>query len=576
MSDPQPTGQSMVPLPDTTPAPRQRVFTTVDSPMGIMDTARFEHLGRVATVMARAGLMPMTLTHYKEGAGDNAPMLPHPFEVVQARAYLIANQADLWHADPNAVAQATSIVHGKLMYEGKLVHAIVSARLGVDLIYEFGKYNPAKRDIEGKWETDEETGEKVWVGDMPASVDDQNLGVRVAGTLPGEKQRRWIAGSVAMWHKGAKSPWGPPNAWPRQLRYMGAREWTRAHKPSLLIGILTDDEVDEYQLARDVGGIAPAGPAMLHSGFEERRPAQVIEGPKRTRAKREPDAPPPATETVDPLDGDDIPTEGGARPTETGTAQSAEPEPDTSASATAASEASPDPQDSSPLASSEPTSDGETVANDPLPDEEQPEVIAEGYPAEDEIYHLDGETFDPAVNDGRRPTYKNGKLHSAVRRKAGLKIYSDHAPVAEVTPPDHEDPQSEDEGAGDLPPEFQAYIDAVEAATTWVAVKAAMAAFWATDTFKAMSPAQQNKIRANTWDAVTEKAIGGLPDQAVDVSAFRLWIEWVEDADAIKGTLRVLEQEEGTPDAPGFAKKSDTFKAAVRTAVSDRLSALGA
>jgi hypothetical protein len=42
-----------------------REYKTVEHVQGIMDSARFEHLGRVATVMARSGLMPMSLTHYK-------------------------------------------------------------------------------------------------------------------------------------------------------------------------------------------------------------------------------------------------------------------------------------------------------------------------------------------------------------------------------------------------------------------------------------------------------------------------------------------------------------------------------
>jgi hypothetical protein len=112
-------------------------------------------------------------------------------EVVQARAYLVANQAELWKADPMAVAQCTSIVHGKLMYEGKLVHGIISARLGIDLLYEFGRYDIKTRDIVGT--RDPETG--AWTGEMPGP-DDQALGVRVIGTLPGETLPRTISGSV--------------------------------------------------------------------------------------------------------------------------------------------------------------------------------------------------------------------------------------------------------------------------------------------------------------------------------------------------------------------------------------------
>ena len=37
--------------------------------------------------------------------------------------------------DPFAVAQCCSVVHGKLVYEGKLVAAVLDAKLGVRLTY---------------------------------------------------------------------------------------------------------------------------------------------------------------------------------------------------------------------------------------------------------------------------------------------------------------------------------------------------------------------------------------------------------------------------------------------------------
>lgn len=47
------------------------------------------------------------------------------------------------------------------------------------------------------------------------------------------------------WHKGPKSPWGNEGAWRRQLRYMGNREWARAHAPAIMLGVYVDDELHE-------------------------------------------------------------------------------------------------------------------------------------------------------------------------------------------------------------------------------------------------------------------------------------------------------------------------------------------
>lgn len=527
MSEQEQTTGSLVLNPEDAAAPARqtRTFTPVISDRAIMDTARLEHLVRVANVMARAGLMPQSLTHVKDGPGENAKLVELQFEVQQARAVLIANQADLWGADPIAVAQCTSIVHGKLMYEGKLVHAVISSTLSVDLIYEFGRYDISKRDIVGKYENDPETGERVWVGEMPTSVDDQTLGVRVKGTLPGEKQPRTIAGSVGMWHTGAKGPWQKATAWPRQLRYMGAREWCRAYKPSLMLGIITDDEVEEYTLAREVGAVGPSTPQTLHADFTDPRKAELIEGPAKPRraAKkaREPE-PEPEAETESDASGADGAQDG----------QESRQEP-------------------------EKALEGEVVGD----------TIATGHAAKDEVYlHADFPTMD----DGRRVTFKNGERFSTVKDQSALTVYAEHAPEVVL--------QTEAEGTGGsddqddetsaLPPEFAAYIKTVEAAPSWVDVKKAMQGFYTTEYFKQLKPEQQNQIRGNTWDAVNEATYSDKPDHAADVSAFRLWIEWIEDPDAITGTLRVLEGE------PAFAQKDDAFKGAIRNAVDIRCRAL--
>lgn len=221
---------------NTALAPRQarppREYMPVDSPVGMMDTARFEHLGRVAQVIARAGLLPMSLSHVEVGRKDGKPIMePLQMEVQVARAYLIVGQAELWNADPIAIAQCTSLVHGKLCYEGKLIHALIEAKAGIALRYEFGRYDVKKRDIVPVPEGDE------------LNVDDRVFGVRVSNR---DDPEQFIAGSVEMWHTGDKGPWQKALNWPRQLRYRGAREWARAYKPHLILGILTDDEVEDF------------------------------------------------------------------------------------------------------------------------------------------------------------------------------------------------------------------------------------------------------------------------------------------------------------------------------------------
>jgi len=194
---------------------------TVHDAVPTLDTARFEHMQRIATVMASSTLVPETLRTI--GGKDDKQDLPR--ETVLANCFLVVNQAVRWGMDPFAVAQCCSVVHGRLCYEGKLVHAVLEAKLGVRLKYEFN---------EGK-------------GDQ--------LAVTVSGLLSGEDEERTVEGTVAQWKTtGTNSPWTSPANWKRQLRYRGAREWARAHAPGTLLGVYSDDEMDDLVVrrARDI------------------------------------------------------------------------------------------------------------------------------------------------------------------------------------------------------------------------------------------------------------------------------------------------------------------------------------
>lgn len=192
-----------------TPPPRE--VRVVTDPIPTLDTAKFEHMYRVATAMAEMSVLPDSLRLEKDADG-NVVLLP--FRTIVANCFMVVNQAVRWHMDPFAVVQCCSVVHGRLMYEGKLVAAVLDANLGVRLSYEFNN----------------KTG--------------QNFGVTVSGTIPGEDKPRTIFGRVMDWHRGPKSPWASEGAWERQLRYMGAREWARAHSPATMLGVVAAEEAD--------------------------------------------------------------------------------------------------------------------------------------------------------------------------------------------------------------------------------------------------------------------------------------------------------------------------------------------
>lgn len=182
----------------------------VTDPIAVLDTGRFEHMQRIAGVMAHSNLVPHSLCMIKEGT----EMVPLPLETVVANCFLVVNQAVRWNMDPFAVAQCVSVVHGKLCYEGKLIAAVLEAKLGIRLKY--------------KW--DGKAGEQS--------------GIEVSGTFP-DGSIESVRGTVTEWKTtGAGSPWGQAKNYQRMLAYRGAREWCRLFAPGLMLGVLSDDEIE--------------------------------------------------------------------------------------------------------------------------------------------------------------------------------------------------------------------------------------------------------------------------------------------------------------------------------------------
>lgn len=197
-----------------TPTPQKREIQNVIDPVPILDTARFEHMQRIANIMARSSMIPETL----RTSGNKNNKVDLPFEQVLSNCFLVVNQATRWGMDPFAVISCCSVVHGRLAYEGKLVAAVLEAKLGVALRY-------------------------VW-DDQPG----ENLGIAVSGQLP-DGRVETITGTVKDWKtSGDGSPW-KPSTFRKMLAYRGAREWARLHAPAVMLGVYSGDELED--LAED-------------------------------------------------------------------------------------------------------------------------------------------------------------------------------------------------------------------------------------------------------------------------------------------------------------------------------------
>lgn len=199
----------------------------------LLDTSRFEHMQRVATVMARSTLMPESL--YMEGKANDKKLLP--YDTIISNCFLVVNQAVRWGLDPFAVAQCVSVVHGKLCYEGKLVAAVLQAKLGMNLHHHI----TGSGDDTRIYMSDRPFNEEVTVGDSTGPlVSFLKPGIRIPGV-------RLFDGSVAEWKTtGNNSPWSPKN-FPRMLIYRGTRDWCRIYEPATMLGVYTDDEMVDME-----------------------------------------------------------------------------------------------------------------------------------------------------------------------------------------------------------------------------------------------------------------------------------------------------------------------------------------
>ena len=166
---------------------------------------------------AGSSLVPANMTEAIQLAGmmADSKLVPQHLQGAQADCFMVIEQASRWRMSPFAVAQSTSSIQGKLMFEGKLVVAAVhnSGILSKRLSFEF----------EGEG---------------------QHLAVIVSGTIRGEDQPRTVrvgisevATNNSMWTKQPQ----------QQLCYSGARVWARRHAPEVMLGVYVPEEFSDAE-----------------------------------------------------------------------------------------------------------------------------------------------------------------------------------------------------------------------------------------------------------------------------------------------------------------------------------------
>lgn len=227
----------------------ERQYQQVQNVQPMLDTSRFEHFQRAAQALMHSSILNPSIR-------GSSP------QQCFSNLMLVFDLSDRWKLPAMSIAQGIAIVHDKVVYEGKLITAMLDASMGVRLHYWY-QGQRGKDDY------------RIYVSDSPWDdlTDEQLADLKPGAQIRG---RRMVDGSVAEWRTFQKDGRTPNPAWTgaatqNQLSYRGAREWARRFEPAQMLGVYGDDEIDAMTIRMEARDITPAAPG-LSAGFARAQP----------------------------------------------------------------------------------------------------------------------------------------------------------------------------------------------------------------------------------------------------------------------------------------------------------------
>lgn len=551
-------------------APRpERQYQQVQNVQPMLDTGRFEHFQRAATALMHSSIL-------------NPSIRGQSPQQCFSNLMLVFDLSDRWKLPAMSIAQGIAIVHDKVVYEGKLIAAMLDASLGVRLHY---------------WWTGTRGTEayRIYVSDQPWDdlTDEQLAALEPGCSIRG---RRIVDGSVGEWRTFQKDGRTPNPAWTgaatqNQLSYRGAREWARRYEPAQMLGVYGDDEIDAITLRMEARDVTPAAPGLT-AGF-----ARTAESTPTPAAEQIQDA------VVEPI------AEGAASPQEGGQeAQVEDPGPDAPAETAKAP------------AAKKPTAKQQKVLDDRKAALEKAQQMGQG--ARDAAaWGYDGQLIDlmggpekwlqltdeergfcengwaegerihaeeleaayaagqmgqqslgtpPWFQEGDKSAERRLELLEAERerglqdREADRRQDSSQEPdavdrdtdgdpddaleaVREAEPDAVETAEQDaadaaDDSVFDAPDAIDAWAKGLEGLGDWNAIKASMNALSKTSAWDTAGPDRIAAVRRMAWQREAQLIEAGQDrmDFINDLTAFRCWIETTDDVDAINGNWMTL------------------------------------
>lgn len=175
----------------------------------------------ITTIQPTNSLVPQTMDQAARLAEmmSKGKLVPEHLRASPGDCLMVIEQAMRWNMSPFAVAQCTSVIQGKLMFEGKLVAAAVqsSGILSSRLHYEYAGDGDARK-------------------------------ITVSAVMAGESEPR----SIEVRLKDVKTSNGMWTKQPdQQLAYSGTRAWARRYAPEVMLGVYAPEEMETTPIPRD-------------------------------------------------------------------------------------------------------------------------------------------------------------------------------------------------------------------------------------------------------------------------------------------------------------------------------------
>jgi hypothetical protein len=205
----------------------------------------------------------------------------------------VVMQAINWRMNPWAVGQKTHVVNGQLGYEAQLVNAVINTMAPTKDRIHYDWFGPWDK-ILGKFKVltkKGENGKRDTEFRVPgwSMEEEKGCGVRVWATLKGEDEPRELSLMLEQASVRNSPLWASDPK--QQLAYLAVKRWSRLYTPDVILGVYTQDELDESPRMKDLNeplpkNAKPADIAARRRNAEPAGPSEELLTAARTAADK--------------------------------------------------------------------------------------------------------------------------------------------------------------------------------------------------------------------------------------------------------------------------------------------------